>query len=229
VQLTGVRTVPDVSYDADPYTGVPVYSTSSNGWFVEGGTSAGAPQWAGLIALADQGRALIGLGPLDGASQTIPSVYRFSSDFRDVTSGFNGFSATRGYDLATGLGTPIAVKLVGDLAFHAITSNATDSSVLAHVGVNAKASSTPTPTNAFVVEVATAPGSDASTAPSRPAPQGAITRARRIGTFAVAQGPAVVAMPLGALAGHSAGRRHHDLFDEALESRLSEERFTPAV
>jgi subtilase family serine protease len=229
VQYSGVRTVPDVSYDADPNTGVPIFSSSAGGWIVEGGTSAGAPQWAGLIALADQGRALIDLGPLDGASQTIPSLYRFSSDFRDVTSGSNGFSATRGYDLATGLGTPSAVKLVGDLAFQAITSNATDSSVPAHVGVNAKVSSAPTPTNALVGAVATAPGSEAPTAPARPAPQGALTRARRIGPFAVAQGPAVVAMPLGVLAGHPAGRRHHDLFDAALESWLSEERFVPAV
>jgi hypothetical protein len=85
---------------------------------VVGGTSAGAPQWAGLIAEADQGRALVGLLPLDGPSQTLPAIYAFSSAFHDVTSGSNGYSAGWGYDLATGLGTPIAYVLAGDLAFH---------------------------------------------------------------------------------------------------------------
>jgi hypothetical protein len=228
VQNTGVRTVPDVSYDADPNTGVPIYSSSAGGWLVTGGTSAAAPQWAGLVALADQGRALVGLGPLDGASQTIPSLYRFPSDLRDVTSGSNGFSATRGYDLATGLGTPIAVKIVGDLAFHAISSNVTASSVPTHPGVSAKVSPAPTPTNALVGAVATAPGSEVPTAPARPALRHALIRPRSIGPFAVAPDPALVAMPLGALPGHPAGRRHHDLFDAALESLLSEESFAPA-
>jgi subtilase family serine protease len=118
VQNTGVRTVPDVAYNADPNSGVWIYNTYGGGWQVGAGTSAGAPQWAGLIALADQGRSLIGLGPLDGASQTLPALYELGRDFRDVAGGSNGFSATRGYDLATGLGTPYAVNLVGDLAFH---------------------------------------------------------------------------------------------------------------
>jgi subtilase family serine protease len=123
VQRTGVRTVPDVAYNADPHSGVWVYDTPAGGWQAGvGGTSAAAPQWAGLIAEVNQGRALVGLRPLDGYSQTLPALYAFSSAFRDVTSGSNGYSATRGYDLATGLGTPIAYLLAGDLAFH-ITSN----------------------------------------------------------------------------------------------------------
>jgi subtilase family serine protease len=122
VQRTGVRTVPDVSYDADPHSGVWVYNTLGGGWQVVGGTSAAAPQWAGLIAEVNQGRALAGLTPLDGASQTLPGIYSFSSAFRDITSGSNGYSATRGYDVVTGLGTPIGYVLAGDLAFH-ITSN----------------------------------------------------------------------------------------------------------
>ena len=52
----------------------------------------------------------------------MPALYAFSSAFRDVTSGSNGYPATRAYDLATGLGTPIVCPLVGDLAFH-VTSN----------------------------------------------------------------------------------------------------------
>ncbi len=118
VQNTGVRTVPDVSYDANVNTGFAVYDAQSGGWTEVGGTSAGAPQWAALIAIADQGRALANMLPLDGPSQTLPALYQFSSDFNQVTTGSNGYSAGPGYNLATGLGTPIAITLVGDLAFH---------------------------------------------------------------------------------------------------------------
>jgi hypothetical protein len=115
VQRTGVRTVPDVSYNAG--TGVQIYDSLAGGWQTVDGTSAGTPQWAGLIAEVNEGRWLAGLNPLDGASQTLPGVYQFASAFRDVTVGSNGYSAGRGYDLATGLGTPVASVLAGDLAF----------------------------------------------------------------------------------------------------------------
>jgi subtilase family serine protease len=56
----GKRGGPDVSYNADPNTGVSVYDSTpysgQKGWYAVGGTSAGSPQWAGLIALANQGR-----------------------------------------------------------------------------------------------------------------------------------------------------------------------------
>jgi subtilase family serine protease len=68
------RGAPDVAYDADPNTGFSVYNTYDGGWEQVGGTSAGAPQWAALVAIADQGRALAGLGSLDGATQTLPNV-----------------------------------------------------------------------------------------------------------------------------------------------------------
>jgi subtilase family serine protease len=121
VQDTGARTCPDVSYDADPNTGFYVYNTvGSSGWTVIGGTSAGAPQWAALIALADQGRAdIAGAGSLDGATQTLPALYspQMSGDFFDITAGFNGYNAGPGYDLVTGLGSPYAPYVVTDLAF----------------------------------------------------------------------------------------------------------------
>src|SRR5436309_2645388 len=51
----GRRSVPDVSYDADPASGFSVYDSTSyqgqKGWFKVGGTSAGAPQWAAIRAL----------------------------------------------------------------------------------------------------------------------------------------------------------------------------------
>ncbi len=115
------RGAPDVAFDADPLTGVDVYDTYNgsvaNPWTERGGTNLGAPAWAAIIAVADQGRALAGLGSLDGATQTLPMLYSLpSSDFHDVTTGNNGaFSAGPGYDLATGLGTPVANLLVQDL------------------------------------------------------------------------------------------------------------------
>jgi len=117
----GKRTIPDVAYNADPASGVYVYSTMPlNGtvgsWWAVGGTSAGAPQWAGLIAIANQGRALMGKGSLDGPSQTLPALYNMAaSDFHDVTKGSNGNPAKPGYDLVTGRGTPYANRVVASL------------------------------------------------------------------------------------------------------------------
>jgi hypothetical protein len=111
------RTVPDVSMDADPNTGVYVLDSFDGGWLEVGGTSLSCPLWAGLIAIADQGRVADGEGTLDGPSQTLPMLYDLpSSDFHDITTGSNGtYSATTGYDLATGLGTPIANLLIPGL------------------------------------------------------------------------------------------------------------------
>jgi subtilase family serine protease len=108
------RGTPDVSYDANPSTGVAVYdSYGSGGWAEYGGTSIGAPQWAALIAIADQGRALAGKSSLANAQDAIYSLP--SSDFHDITSGSNGLSATTGYDLASGRGSPIANLVVSGL------------------------------------------------------------------------------------------------------------------
>jgi subtilase family serine protease len=122
------RGTPDVSYDGDPNTGFAVYdSFGSGGWAQFGGTSAGAPQWAALIAIADQGRALNGMGPLANAQAALYSVPR--SDFFDVTSGSNGTFATFGYDTASGLGSPIADLLIPDLAAYIGSTNFTVASL----------------------------------------------------------------------------------------------------
>lgn len=118
-QTSTYRAVPDVAYNASSNSPYAVYDSSGyGGWLEVYGTSAGAPQWAGLIALADQGRALAGLAPLDGASETLPILYQLPpSDFHDITSGGNGsYSAAAGYDLATGRGSPIANRIVAALA-----------------------------------------------------------------------------------------------------------------
>ena len=121
VQRKGRRSTPDVAMVADPNTGVPVLvldpSTGLGSWGIYGGTSLSAQLFGGLIAVADQGRALAGLGTLDGATQTLPLLYSVSSaDFRDITTGSNGHRATPGYDQATGLGSPRGASLVSDLS-----------------------------------------------------------------------------------------------------------------
>ena len=95
VQQTGMRSTPDVSFDGDPNTGVEVYATppgfTQGSWQVVGGTSLGAPAWAGIIAIVDQGRALKGLSSLDGPSQTMPSLYAAASiDFNSVAAAQDG-------------------------------------------------------------------------------------------------------------------------------------------
>jgi subtilase family serine protease len=131
VQSSGVRSDPDVSYDASPATGFYVYVSvpqgGSTGWFSFGGTSAGAPQWAALIALADQGRANVGRGSLANAQAAIYGLP--VSDFHDVSTGSNGFAAQRGYDLATGRGSPVADRLIADL-IRATSSSVTTSATV---------------------------------------------------------------------------------------------------
>jgi len=107
---------PDVAYDADPDSGFLVYDSipyeGSYGWQVVGGTSAGTPQWAAIIALADQGRSLLGLDSLDGATQTISDLHALpSTDFNDVTGIGN-----------IGLGSPIGDKVISALVGGGITS-----------------------------------------------------------------------------------------------------------
>jgi subtilase family serine protease len=119
-QTSGNRSTPDVAYNADPNTGVYVYDSVNGGWFIVGGTSAGAPQWAALVAIADQGRALAGKASLDGPTQTLYGIYKaaqqaYAADFNDITTGSNGYSAHAGYDLVTGLGSPKAQALVAAL------------------------------------------------------------------------------------------------------------------
>jgi subtilase family serine protease len=92
-QQTGTRSTPDVAFDGDPRTGVEVYSTDPNtgqgSWQVVGGTSLGTPAWAGIIAIVDQGRAVVGASSLDGPTQTLPSLYAASS------TNFNSVSASQ--------------------------------------------------------------------------------------------------------------------------------------
>jgi subtilase family serine protease len=105
-----MRGIPDVSFEADPNTGVSVYDSTryqgQAGWFTLGGTSVGAPNWAGILAAGRStgATALEGNGAIYGGGYT--------TNLRDITSGTNGSCGTDctagpGYDLVTGLGSPI--------------------------------------------------------------------------------------------------------------------------
>ncbi len=134
---SNMRGIPDIAYQASALTGVLVYmaepaTTSSGtgcgganpcsvGWYVVGGTSSGAPQWAGLIAIADQmaGFNLGYLNPLLYQIASNPTSY--ANDFFDLTLGNNqttsipGYSASPGWDAVTGLGSPNVANLIPDL------------------------------------------------------------------------------------------------------------------
>jgi hypothetical protein len=117
------RTIPDVSYDGDPATGVAVYSSTKvdreSGWFQMGGTSAGTPQWAAVVAVANQLRNAAGKSDLvavRGSARPVhEAVYSAMrnrpASLADVLSGSNGMcgaecTAGSGFDATTGLGSP---------------------------------------------------------------------------------------------------------------------------
>jgi hypothetical protein len=135
--IASKRGVPDVAFQASSRTGALVYLTlppdglsglicgsspCSTGWYDIGGTSLSSPQWAGLVALADQINGG-GLGLLNpGLYRIGADPARYANDFFDVTTGNNtldptvpGYPATTGWDPITGLGTPNAANLVPDL------------------------------------------------------------------------------------------------------------------
>ncbi len=134
---TDTRALPDVSMDSGAAQEYDVFTSTLGGssdsalavgWLGDAGTSAASPIWAGLIAIADQGRALSGGTSLTGNTQTLPALYSLpSTDFHDIVNGNNGDPAEPGYDLASGLGTPIANLLVPALASYDLVSKSTTS------------------------------------------------------------------------------------------------------
>lgn len=122
----GKRTVPDVAYNADPAWS-PVGIRVNGTWRAVGGTSAGAPQWAGIAALLAQNMAKRGQPfntYVQGAGGFNALLYqtKLYTSFTDITSGSNAQGAVRnncalcsagtGYDAATGLGVPNVDNLV---------------------------------------------------------------------------------------------------------------------
>jgi kumamolisin len=102
----GGRGIPDVAGDADPSTGYVIRVDGET--TVIGGTSAVAPLWAGLVALANQ---------QNGAAAGFinPALYASSAKkaFRDITQGDNGaFSAGPGWDACSGQGSPVGSAVI---------------------------------------------------------------------------------------------------------------------
>jgi subtilase family serine protease len=122
--IGSMRGVPDVAFQASSRTGPLVYATggSAGGWFIVGGTSCSSPQFAGLVAIADQ-MAGHSLGQINPTLYQLASGQNYGTYFYDVTTGNNqadpsvtGYNATKGWDPVTGLGTPNAETLVPALA-----------------------------------------------------------------------------------------------------------------
>ena len=114
------REVPDVSADADPYTGYVLYL--DGGWGGgEGGTSASTPLFAATIALAQA--SLISTPRMGLLNPSLYVLAGSSQAFNDVTTGNIDNLGTAGglypaaaaYDMATGLGSPIATTLIAGL------------------------------------------------------------------------------------------------------------------
>jgi subtilase family serine protease len=125
---TAMRAEPDVSYNAANDGGVIVVFGGLHG--VVGGTSAAAPQWAGIVALANELRGRQGKPGLGLATPQLYAIARdkhaYRDDFHDITIGSNaifgpdsglfGYTAKPGYDFPTGLGTPDVSDLLKDLS-----------------------------------------------------------------------------------------------------------------
>ena len=123
-----MRTTSDVSFNASVYTATLIYlgflGGANNGFYFFGGTSEASPSWAAITADLDQaaGTSLGAMNPTLYSLASKPKVY--AADFHDVSVGTNnfpstdsaGYSAGTGYDLPTGLGTPIVTGLMHSLA-----------------------------------------------------------------------------------------------------------------
>jgi uncharacterized protein (TIGR03437 family) len=139
VPSDGARDIPDVALPASAnHDGYMVYTTVSRqtGWYVFGGTSAGAPSFSGILALLNHYLVTNGFQPGGGLGNANPQLYRLATSapgaFHDVASGDNmvsasaclgprcsslsttpvGYAATAGYDQATGLGSIAASTFV---------------------------------------------------------------------------------------------------------------------
>jgi subtilase family serine protease len=112
------RNGPDVSANANftYYVCADQTACTANDY---GGTSFAAPLWAGYTALVNQQSIANGnktVGFINPTIYTIGEGSSYDADFHDITSGSNGYSATTGYDLATGWGSPNGSALINALA-----------------------------------------------------------------------------------------------------------------
>ncbi len=125
------REVPDVSMDADPLNS-PFAEYWDGQWLGVGGTSMGAPIWAAIFALAEEGSPQLGnadaalyeiarcagnspFNDITQGNNQLPAPYGPTDENGNTLSGGPYYPATSNYDLASGLGTPEAAALVPDL------------------------------------------------------------------------------------------------------------------
>jgi subtilase family serine protease len=130
--IGAMRGIPDVAADGDSVTGIAVITSNAGGGYTlsgHAGTSASAPLWAGIIALADQ-YAQRHLGFVNPAIYQIARTSQYHQAFHDVTAGnsntvefppttITGYRAAPGWDPVTGWGSPDAQVLVPLLARYA--------------------------------------------------------------------------------------------------------------
>jgi len=157
---TTLRNGPDVSANANFtfYVCADQTTCTANSY---GGTSFAAPMWAGYIALVNQqlvadGKPTIGFLNPTIYAENVTSAY--SADFHDITSGTSGsYSATTGYDLVTGWGSPNAgllIALVGAGTVSGFSLSASPASVSVSVGSTGTSTITSSVTGGFASAVA---------------------------------------------------------------------------
>ncbi len=106
------RSVPDISFDSNPTSGVWVYDSNAaigTSWYIVGGTSVAAPSLAGIINTAGAFAA-----SSEAENAMIYANLGDHSTLRDITYGncgpYNSIFATTGYDQCSGVGTPLGYK-----------------------------------------------------------------------------------------------------------------------
>jgi hypothetical protein len=115
------RATPDLSFNADPASGVYVYSGSNGGWYIVGGTSVSSPALAGIINRAGNKLGTVFIHAVNNNSffnteeqellySQIPTKKAYAANFRDITTGSNGQPAKILWDYCTGVGRPKGIN-----------------------------------------------------------------------------------------------------------------------
>ena len=112
------RATPDLSFNADPASGVYVYSGYNGGWFIVGGTSVSSPSLAGIVNRAGNQLGSYHLNAITGNNAfftagennllyaELSTIKDYKTNFYDVKFGSNGTTAVAGWDYCTGVGSP---------------------------------------------------------------------------------------------------------------------------
>ena len=115
---TAGRATPDFAFDADPNSGVDVYSQyGAGGWLVVGGTSVSSPALAGVVNSAANKVGSYFLPAVNPAGyfnneedillySQLPTQTAYGANFYDITTGSNGCSVGKSWDYCTGVGSP---------------------------------------------------------------------------------------------------------------------------